>query len=171
MSNLSLDDAREFTEDMYELDPSDCLDEFEHDKMLEIYQSHPSLCQEELSDDSLPLHHILQYKPSLELVKCVYDAYPEAIQETDGIEYTPLHMACLYKCSLEVVKFIAKANPEACKMVSSYGGAPIDLAKKHLDDDYRDVVRALKKLRPQVRFDKDTKGTEEEEEMFKQLEL
>ena len=170
MSTLSYEDALEFTEDSFDLDPFDDLDDFEHDKMLEIYQAHPSLCQQRMSDEALPLHHILQYRPSLELVKCVYDAHPEAIEEVDAIEYTPLHVACLYRCSLEVVEFLAKAYPDACKKWSCYGGAPIDLARQHKNEketssssnNNRGVVRALFKLRPHVRFHKDTKGSPKE---------
>ena len=171
MCILSYDDALEFTEDMFELDPFDDLDDFEHDKMHEIYQAHPSLSQERMSDDALPLLHILQYQPSLELVKCVYDAYPEAIQEVDGVDHTPLHVACLYKCSLEVVEFIAKSYPEACKKWSSYGGAPIDLARQHKDEGSNDVVQALFKLRPHVRFHKDTKGSSSPEDESQQQQL
>ena len=121
----------------------------------------------------LSITYYSKHRPSLELVKCVYDTHPEAVEEVDAIEYTPLHVACLYRCSLEVVEFLAHAYPDACKKWSSYGGAPIDLARQHKNDEETNnnnnnnnntnnslgVVRALFKLRPHVRFHKDCKDT------------
>ena len=102
-------------------------------------------------------------------MKCVFYAYPQAITEKDSLEYTPLHMACLHKCSREVVEFVAKKYPAACKKGSKYGGAPIDVARQHEDEEeeYQDIVRFLFKMKPHVRFDNDTKGSQEDS--FQQL--
>lgn len=90
--------------------------EHHKDHVLDYLSLHREEAREECDDGRLPLHFLLQNRPSLELVSVLIEAYPESVYCYETVNFNfPLHIACRSGCDVDVVEYLILRNPSALK--------------------------------------------------------
>lgn len=93
--------------------------------------------------NGVPLHHAIEFKASLNIIKQIYDKAKNAIKVKKTIsKEIPLHRAA-YLNSIDVIPFLINQYPEGAAVKSKAVKTPMDLAD---DRNQKQAVKLLEKI-------------------------
>jgi len=79
------------------------------------------------------LHHALDYKPPVSIVRTITEIFPEAANEVDCMLRYPLHIALMNGLSADVIRHLIKVNEKAVSSTDAEGKTALHL----LFSDYK----------------------------------